>query len=144
MAYSLHFFARTGQETGQAAIDLILDAVLASGQPVLGEWLGSFVDEVAAYRLASSDLDGSAAADWLTLELHVGVEFNADTVISIDPHAEHAIWGSDLHATITLSGEDPDWELVNRIWSTLERLWSAAAWDEQSKFDITRRALDVD
>jgi hypothetical protein len=88
--------------------------------------------------LATPDADGSAAADWLTLELHIGVEFNADMVIGIDPDAEHAIWGSDLHAVVSLSGANPDWELVDRIWSTLELLWSAIAWDEQSGFAISR------
>lgn len=138
MVYRLHFFATTGEDSGQAAINRLLDELVASGRAVLGEWRGPFVDEVAAYQLATPSSDGSAAADWLTLELHVGVDFNADTVIEIDPDAEHAIWGSDLHAEVSLSGANPDWELVDRIWSTLERLWSAIAWDEQSKFKISR------
>ena len=138
MVYRLHFFATTGEDSGQEVMNRILDEVMASGQPLLGEWLGPFVDEVAAYRITASGSNGFAAAYWLTLELHVGVEFNADTVIGIDPDAEHLIWGSDLHATVSLSGANPDWELVDRIWSALERLWSAVAWDEQSGFDLTR------
>jgi hypothetical protein len=64
--------------------------------------------EVAAYRLVTPDSYGSAVADWLTLEVHVGVEFNANVVIGIDPDAEHTICGSDLHAEISLSGANPD------------------------------------
>jgi len=140
MVYRLHFFAKTGEENGQAAINRLLDQVAASGRPVLSEWRGPFVDEVAAYRLATSGPDGAATADWLTLELHLGAEFNANMVIGTDPDDEHEIWGSDVHAQISLSGQNPDWELVHRIWSALERLWRAVAWDEQSEFDISRHA----
>lgn len=138
VVYRLHFFATTGEDSGQAAINRLLDELATADRPVLGEWRGPFVKEVASYRLATPDADGSAAADWLTLEFHVGVEFNADLVIGIDPDAEQAIWGSDLHAEVSLSGANPDWELVDRIWSTLERLWSAIAWDQQSGFEISR------
>jgi hypothetical protein len=139
VVYRLHFFATTGEDSGQAAINRLLDELAAADRPVLGEWRGPFVEEVAAYRLATPNSDGSAAADWLTLEVHAGVEFNADMVTGIDPDAEHAIWGSDLHVEVSLSGADPDWELVDRIWTTLERLWSAIAWDEQSRFEISRQ-----
>ena len=47
MVYSLHFFATTGEESGQAAINRFLDELAVPGRPVLSEWLGPFADEVA-------------------------------------------------------------------------------------------------
>jgi hypothetical protein len=143
MVYRLSFFGRCGEQTAQDVIGRLLDEVLADGAPILGEVRGpvASVDEIAAYRLATMTREREAAADWLTLEVHTGVGHNAETVIGVDPDAEHGIWGSDLYAVISLSGGDPDWALVDRIWSALERLWSAVAWDEQSGFDLSRPVL---
>lgn len=79
-------------------------------------------------------------ADWLTLNLSVGVEYNADFVIHADPGDERGIWGSDLLAELILSGRSTDWPLVKRIWVVLATLWSAVAWDEMSGFEITEDA----
>lgn len=140
MVYRLLFFGRCGEQEAQAVIGLLLNEVLADGAPILGEVRGPIVpvDEMAAYRLATMTPEARPAADWLSLEVHVGVAHNAEMVIGVDPDAEYGIWGSDLYAEISLSGGDPDWALVDRIWSVLERLWSAVAWDEQSGFEVSR------
>ncbi|MGW5355314.1 hypothetical protein ACWERV_32945 [Streptomyces sp. NPDC004031] len=111
------------------------------GGPVLGEWLGPFVDEVAAYRLATEGDAERPVADWLTLDVHVGVEWLAESVIAADPDNEAGTWGSDLLATVTLSGNSPDWALVNRIWDTIINLWPTVPWDEMSGFQIMRSRL---
>ena len=72
----------------------------------------------------------------MSLEIHVGVAFIAESVIAASPNDEHGIWGSDLLATITLSGDVLDWPLVQRIWTALVDLWSAVPWDEMSGFEI--------
>jgi len=138
--YRLSFFGRCDEEPAPDVICRLLDELLATGGPLLGEVRGPVVpvDDVAAYRLATMTSEGTAAADWLYLEVHVGIAHNAETVVGVDPDAEHGIWGSDLYALISLSGENPDWPLVERIWSGLERSWSAVAWDEQSGFDVAR------
>lgn len=46
----------------------------------------------------------------------------------------------DLRVTITLSGDNPDWPLVDLIWAVLVDLWSAVPWDEMSGFEIDDRA----
>lgn len=139
MVYRLSFFGRCGEQSAQDAVDVLLGEVLAEGAPVLGEVRGPIepVDEIAAYRLATMTADAQAAADWLYLEVHVGLAHNADVVIGVDPDGEQGIWGSDLYAVVELSGGNPDWVLVKRIWSALERLWSAVAWDEASGFDVS-------
>lgn len=140
MVYRLSFFGRCDEEPAPGVICRLLDELLAAGSPLLGELRGPVVpvDDVAAYRLATMTPEGAGAADWLYLEVHVGIAHNADVVIGVDPDAEHGVWGSDLYAVISLSGGDPDWVLVDRICAALERLWSAVAWDEQSGFDLTR------
>jgi hypothetical protein len=80
------------------SLERSLDELLASGDPLLGEWLGPFVDEVAAYSLATKGPAGQALADSLTLEIHAGVAFIAESVIGADPDCEHGIWGCDDHA----------------------------------------------
>ncbi|MEW2519692.1 hypothetical protein [Actinacidiphila alni] len=136
MTYQLTFFCRAGETNGQEAINHLLDEVLTCGDAVLVEWRGPFVDEVAAYSLATRGPAGCPVADRLTLEVHVGVEWNADTVIAASPDDAHGIWGCDLVAILTLSGPTPDWPLTDRIRTALTRLWSAVAWDETSGFDV--------
>jgi hypothetical protein len=136
VTYQLSFFCSAGEESGQAALERLLDEVLSTGGPLLGEWLGPFVEEVAAYELATKAHGGQAVPGWLTLEIHVGVAFIAESVIQADPDCEHGIWGCDLLATITLSGGEPNWALVHRIWAALAKLWSAVPWDEMSGFEI--------
>jgi hypothetical protein len=136
VAYYLSFFCRAGEDTGQAALERLLDELLANGAPLLREWRGPYVDAVAAYSLATRGSSGEPAADWLTLEIHVGVRFIAESVIAASPNDEQGIWGSDLLATVTLSGDSPDWPLVDRIWTALVDLWSAVPWDETSGFEI--------
>jgi hypothetical protein len=139
MAYQLSFFGRCDEAPASEVICRLLDELLATGDPLLGEVRGPIVpvDAIAAYRLATMKSAETTAADWLDLEVHVGIAHNADVVIGADPDAEHGIWGSDLYAVVMLSGGNPDWALVNRIWSVLERLWSAVAWDEHSGFDLS-------
>jgi hypothetical protein len=72
----------------------------------------------------------------LTLEVHVGVAEIAESVISASPNDEWGIWGCDLLATVTLSGDNPDWALVHRIWAAVVSLWRAVPWDESSGFEI--------
>jgi hypothetical protein len=81
------------------------------------------------------------AAGWLTLQFSVGVKYNAESVIGASPDGEHGIWGSDLLAELTLSGNDTDWPLVERIWAALAALWSAIAWDEMSGFEANNDVL---
>ncbi|MFJ1586671.1 hypothetical protein ACIOC1_25535 [Streptomyces sp. NPDC088197] len=57
-------------------------------------------------------------------------------MIAASPENEQGIWGCDMLATITFTGDTPDWPLVNRIWVALIRLWNAIPWDEMSGFEI--------
>ena len=136
VTYQLSFFCRAGEETGRAALERLLDEVLGTGGPLLGEWLGPFDPEVAAYRLATKAHPGQEVPGRLNLEIRVGVASIAESVFEADPDGEHGIWGCDLLATIMLSGGDPDWSLVHRIWAALAELWAAVAWDEMSGFAI--------
>ncbi|MFE7531319.1 hypothetical protein ACFU7Y_37275 [Kitasatospora sp. NPDC057542] len=138
MAYQLTFFCRSGEENGQAAISRLLDELLPAGDLLVTERSGPFVDEVAVCSMAARGPAGDPVADWLTLEVHVGVAWIAESVIVASPDDEHGIWGCDLLATVTLSGDNPDWTLVNRIWTALARLWSATPWDEMSGFEIAK------
>lgn len=159
MAYQLMFFCKGAEEeTGAAAMDRVLDAVLENGPPLLGEylgppepqpgeWLGLEADAIHSFRLVTGTEREGPAADYLLLEIHVGVRFIAEQVIAADPDDDHGVWGSDLLAIVTLSGENPDWPLVDRIWAALESLWAAVPWDELSGFTIaadTRRPLGGD
>lgn len=136
MTYQLSFFCRAGEETGRAALERLLDEVLGTGGPLMGEWLGPFDPEVAAYRLATKAHPGQEVPGRLNLEIHVGVASIAESVFEADPDGEHGIWGCDLLVTIALSGGDPDWALVHRIRAALAELWTAVAWDEMSGFAI--------
>lgn len=134
MAYTLSFFCRSGENTGASALARLLTELGASGPPLLVDrGTGEYVDEVAACRLAADD--GGGVPGWIHVELSVGVEFIADRVIAVSPDDAHGIWGSDLEARLTLTG-DPDWPLVDRVWRTLTSLWSAVAWDETSGFEV--------
>jgi hypothetical protein len=139
MAYQLLFFCRAGEETGHTALERLLDELLVHG-PLLGKWLGPYPEAVAVYSLASMSPDGDAVADYLQIEILVGVAAIADQAIWASPNDEHGIWGSDVLVTITLSGDSPDWPLVARIWTTLEDLWAAIPWDEMSGFEISQDA----
>lgn len=136
MVYCLSFFCRAGEETGQAALERLLDELLANGALVLGEWHGPYVGAVAGYSLVTKGSSGEPVAAWLTLEIVVGVRRIAESVITASPDDEQGIWGSDLLATVTLSGGSTDWPLVGRIWRALVDLWSAVPWDEMSGFEI--------
>ncbi|WP_031071673.1 hypothetical protein [Streptomyces sp. NRRL WC-3742] len=131
MAYRLTFFCRSGEENGLEALDRLLDELLSAGAPLLAEGRGPFVDEVAAYALGTG-----GSADRLELEVQVGTAWIAESVIEASPDDAHGIWGCDLLATITLSGDSPDWPLVDRIWTALVDLWGAVAWDEASGFAV--------
>ncbi|MET7287920.1 hypothetical protein [Streptomyces sp. NPDC005573] len=137
VAYRLSFFCRSGEERSDEALDRLLDYLLESGDGLAGEWVGPYDGSVAAFRLGtrSRDNDGPVA-DLLTLELHVGVAEIAESVIAASPDDERGIWGCDLLATITLSGDDPDWALVHQIWAAVVSLWKAVPWDESSGFGI--------
>lgn len=156
MVYQLKFFCRaSGEEIAAVAMDRVLDALLENGPPLLGEYLGPRApragerpkfgtDAIHVFRLVTGTESKGPAADYLLLEIYVGVRFIAEDVIAADPNDDHGIWGSDLMTVITLSGDRPDWPLVDRIWTVLEALWSAVAWDEMSGFEIaaeTRRPL---
>ncbi|MFD0258498.1 hypothetical protein ACFVH7_09510 [Kitasatospora indigofera] len=137
MAYQLTFFCRSDEENGQAAISRLLNELLPAGDLRLcTQRPGPYVDEVAVCSLATRGPAGDPMADWLALEVHVGVEWIAESVIAASPGDDQGIWGCDLLATVTLTGESPDWPLVNRIWKVLVRLWSATPWDEMSGFEI--------
>ncbi|MER6227530.1 hypothetical protein ABT189_44485 [Streptomyces sp900105755] len=135
MAYQLSFFCRSGEDRGDEALDRLLDYLLESGDRLVGEWLGPLQDSVAAFRLGTGSSD-SPVADLLTLEIHVGVAEIAESVIAASPNDERGIWGCDLLATIALSGDNPDWALVHRIWAAVVNLWGAVPWDEPSGFEI--------
>ncbi|MFJ8621998.1 hypothetical protein ACIRD3_04050 [Kitasatospora sp. NPDC093550] len=136
MAYQLMFFCRSDEENGQAAVSRLLNELLPAGDLLVTERSGPFVAEVAVCSLATRGPAGKPVADWLTLEVHVGVAWIAESVIAASPDDEHGIWGCDLLATVTLSGDNPDWTLVSRLWTALARLWSATPWDEMSGFAI--------
>jgi hypothetical protein len=141
MAYQLMFFCRADEENADDAISRLLDELLSVGEPLFGESLPGIADEVAAYSLATMGPAGRPVADLLTLEVHVGVAWIADSVIHASPDDEQGIWGCDLLATVTLGGDAPDWSLVNRIWTALVRLWSATPWDEMSGFEIAKSTM---
>ncbi|MFF4041253.1 hypothetical protein [Streptomyces sp. NPDC001816] len=137
MAYQLSFFCRSGEDRGDEALDRLLDHLLEGGDRLLGEWLGPFEDSVAAFRLGTGSSDSDRpVADLLTLEVHVGVAEIAESVIAASPNDERGIWGCDLLATVTLSGDNPDWALLHRIWAAVVSLWGAVPWDESSGFEI--------
>nr|WSX75959.1 hypothetical protein OH826_20160 [Streptomyces sp. NBC_00899] len=138
MAYQLTFFCRSDEENGQAAVSRVLDELLPAGDLLVAQRSGPFVDEVAVCSLATRGPAGDPTADWLALELHVGVEWIAESVIAASPGDEQGIWGCDLLATVTLTGDTPDWSLANRIWKALLHLWSATPWDEMSGFEIAK------
>ncbi|MFC9399116.1 hypothetical protein ACFTWS_39230 [Streptomyces sp. NPDC057027] len=144
MAYQLTFFCRSDEENGQAAISRLLDELLPAGDLLLTERPGPFVDEVAVCSLATRGPAGDPVADRLTLEVHVGVAWVAESVIAASLGDEQGIWGCDLLATFTLSGDAPDWSLVNRIWTALVRLWSATPWDEMSGFKVAKSMPQIE
>jgi hypothetical protein len=140
VAYRLSFFCRSGEGGGAEALDRLLDYLLASGDRLVGEWLGPFEDSVAAFRLGTGSSDSDRpVADLPALEVHVGVAEIAESVIAVSPNDEQGIWGCDLLATVTLSGENPDWALVHRIWAAVVSLWAAVPWDETSGFEVAAR-----
>ncbi|MFD0854609.1 hypothetical protein ACFQ07_20395 [Actinomadura adrarensis] len=163
MAYRLTLFCKgVGEETGAGAMDRLLDVLLENGPPLFGEdaglppgepwgvqregvmWLASQIHEIDQRRLVTATPDGRLTADFLHLELRAGVRFIAEDVIAVDPDDEHGVWGSDLIAIITLSGDRPDWPLTDRIWTALEGFGSVVPWDEMSGFELaaaTRRPL---
>ncbi|MFJ8537253.1 hypothetical protein [Streptomyces sp. NPDC093591] len=140
VAYRLSFFCRSGEERSDEALDRLLDHLLESGDGVWGEWSGPFEGSVASFRLGTCSSDSeSPVADLLTLEVHVGVAEIAESVIAASPNDERGIWGCDLLATVTLSGDNPDWALVHRIWAAVVALWRAVPWDESSGFEIAAK-----
>lgn len=133
MAYYLTFFCRSGEGNGSSALASFLSKLTETGDRVLiKRSTFDYVDEVDVCELASDNGSGMPAAGWLVLHLSVGVEYNAQNVISGSPDDEYGIWGSDLLAELILTGDNTDWPLVKRIWSVLVTLWSAIAWDEMS------------
>jgi hypothetical protein len=122
VAYYLTFFCRSGEENGTSALATILSKLTETGDPVLikRDAVG-YVDEVDACELATDNGSGLPVTGWLTLQLSVGVEYNAESVIHASPNDEYGVWGIDLRAELTLSG-DTDWPLVERIWATLVTL----------------------
>ncbi|MFF4338469.1 hypothetical protein ACFY00_00865 [Kitasatospora sp. NPDC001540] len=69
----------------------------------------------------------------------MGVAEIAESVTAASPDDERGIWGCDLLATVTLSGDAPDRPLVDRVWAAVTALWGAVAWDEASGFEIASR-----
>ncbi len=142
MAYYLTFFCRSGQENGSSALETFLSKLAETGVPVLARRLaGDYGDEVDVCEMATDNGSGMPAAGWLVLQFSVGVEYNAQSVISASPNGECGIWGSDLQAELILTGDSADWPLVSRIWAVLVALWSAVAWDEMSGFEVNKDAL---
>ena len=142
VAYRLTFFCRSGTENGSSALARFLSKLTETGDPVLIRHDATDgVDQVDACELATDNGSGMPAAGWLILEFSVGVEYNAQIVISTDPDDEHGIWGCDLQAELTLSGNDTDWPLVERVWAALAALWSTIAWDEMSGFEADNDPL---
>jgi hypothetical protein len=70
----------------------------------------------------------------------VGIAEIAESVIAASPDDEEGIWGCDLLAIVTISGDAPDWQLVNRIRAAATALWGAVPWDEASGFGIVSAA----
>ncbi|MFD0902801.1 hypothetical protein [Actinomadura sediminis] len=159
MAYRLVFFCKGAeQETAVGAMDRVLDTLLETGPPLVGEyrgppepqsgeWLEPDIDVVHSFRLVTGTEREGPPPDYLLLEIHAGVRFIAEDVIATDPDDDHGVWGSELMVIITLTGDRPDWPLVDRIWTVLEGLWSAVPWDEISGFAVateTHRPLRGD
>jgi hypothetical protein len=139
VAYYLTFFCRSGEENGSSALARFLSELTETGAPIqIKRTAFEYVDEVDVCKLATDNGSGAPAAGWVTLEISVGVEYNAQSVIHACPNDEHGIWGSDLRAELTLVGNETDWPLVQRIWAVLVTLWSAIAWDEMSRFEVNR------
>ncbi|OLT27529.1 hypothetical protein BJF79_11705 [Actinomadura sp. CNU-125] len=159
MAYRLVFFCKGAEEDSAAgAMDRVLDTLLETGPPLLGEYRGPpeprpgerlepDIDAVHSFRLVTGTEQEGPTPDYLLLEIRAGVRFIAEDVIAADPDDDHGVWGSELMAIVTLTGARPDWPLVDRIWTVLESLWSAVLWDETSGFAVaaeTRRPLRGD
>jgi hypothetical protein len=141
VAYYLTFLCRSGEENGSSALASFLPKLTETGDPVLiRHATADYADEVGVCELATDNGSGMPAAGWLSLQLSVGVAYNAQSVIHADPDDECGIWGSDLQAELILTGSSTDWSLVKRIWSALITLWSAIAWDEMSGFDANKDA----
>lgn len=141
VAYYLTFFCRSGQETGSSALASFLSKLAETGDPVLiRRRAADYDDEVDVCELATDNGSGMPSAGWLALQFSVGVEYNAQSVISASPNDECGIWGSDLQAELILTSNNTDWPLVNRIWAVLVALWSAIAWDEMSGFEVNKDA----
>lgn len=141
MAYYLTFFCRSGEENGSSALARFLSKLTDTGDSLLVKRAAAdYVDEVDVCKLATDNGSGTPEAGWVVLELSVGVEYNADSVIHASPNDEYGIWGSDLRAVLTLAGSNIDWRLVRRIWAALITLWSAIAWDEMSGFEANHDA----
>jgi hypothetical protein len=142
VAYCLTFFCRSGEENGSSALLSFLSKLKETGDPVLiRRDAADYVDEVDVCELATDNGSGMPTAGWLILQFSAGVEYNAQSVISASPDDAHGIWGCDLQAELTLSGNDTDWPLVERIWAALAALWSTIAWDEMSGFEANNDAL---
>jgi len=141
MAYQLTFFCRSGEENGSSALATFLSKLTQTGDPVLVQrHAADYVDKVDVCELATDNGSANPASGWLILQVSVGTEYNAQSVIHASPNDEHGIWGSDLLAELTLTGNTTDWPLVNRIWAALVTLWSAIAWDEMSGFEANKDA----
>ena len=117
MAHQLSFFCRAGEESGQEAMSQLLDAVLETGHQLVAEVRSPlFRDGAAGYGLRTTGASASTpGADWPTLELHGGIAAVADSVIAASPNGDRGIWGSDLLALVTPSGDSPDRLLLERI-----------------------------
>jgi hypothetical protein len=140
MAYHLTCFCCGGEENPSSALATFLSKLTETGDPMLiKRHEADYVDEVGVCELATDNGSGMPTAGWLILQFSVGIEYNAQSVISASPDDEHGIWGSDLLAELILSGTT-DWPLVNRIWAVLITLWSAIAWDEMSGFEANKDA----
>ena len=136
MAYRLTFFCRSGEKDGPSALATFLSKLTETGDPVLVKRpAAGYADEVNVCELATGNGSAVPTSGWLILHFSAGIENNAQRVIHASPDDEHGIWGSDLLAELTLTGNTTDWPLVNRIWALLITLWSAIAWDEMSGFE---------
>jgi hypothetical protein len=115
VAYYLTFFCRSGEENGSSAMARFLSELPETGGPVLVKHSAAdYVDEVDVCRLATDNGSGAPEAGWVVLELSVGVEYNAQSVLRASPYDERGIWGSDLRAVLTLTGSNTDWPLAKR------------------------------
>ena len=105
MAYRLIFFCRSGEKDGLSALATFLSKLTKTGDLVLVKRpAADYAGEVNVCELATGNGSAMPTSGWVILHFSAGIETNAQRVIHASPDDEHGVWGSDLLAELTLTG----------------------------------------